>query len=239
MVTADGALQIKRIDKTLRRNFSIVCAVFAGALAAYFIISYTGSSTFISIVAALFLFVPVAILTWFVFNNAPFLVCPSCESRIYSLEHWICQCGHTNKNVIFHYFARYCGFCHNSPTSLRCPACRRNIVFNRNAYRPEKPQEGRAIVLYDVGVEPDVEPVAVQQEEVNEVEREVESLIAHTLSLTDAVEKLTRKRDELIRKHESRDDISEEQKAGIIDLIETQVEQGVIRLRKIKAKGAG
>jgi hypothetical protein len=79
----------------------------------------------------------------------------------------------------------------------------------------------------------------VQPEEVDEVEREVEFLIAHTLSLTDAVEKLTRKRDELIRKHESRDDISEEQKAGIIDLIETQVEQGVTRLRKIKAKGAG
>ncbi|MFO1152040.1 MAG: hypothetical protein U1E42_00035 [Rhodospirillales bacterium] len=75
--------------------------------------------------------------------------------------------------------------------------------------------------------------------DLSEVEREVELLITHTSSVTEAIDRLMRCGEELKRKHEARSDISEEQKENLLELIDNQIEQGVRRLRAVKAKGAG
>lgn len=168
-----------------------------------------------------------------------YFTCPHCDFSILCTSSWMCSCGHRHglfSSMFVFPFTRHCGHCKQKPTSLRCPECHGDIVFNESRYDRKNPQEGRALLLYDVVVKHREEH---PPSEGDEIQREVERLILHTSSVAEAAGKLLQRREDMKRKARERMDLNDEQKADLEDFIDTQIENGIKKLKEEKGAGRG
>jgi hypothetical protein len=253
MAINNTAVQIRRIDATLRYRYRLLLFLAVAGLLIYGLLRYNDVSliftsevlqkhTWLLVLDIQVAFLPAYILTFVLFKNCPYLLCWRCEYEIHSEEYWACAaCGHQHKfvAVIFYPFARRCGFCKERPTALRCPACHGDIIFDEKKYNPSDPGAGRAILLSDIGASKGFRQTESTPTETDEIQTEVERIIRHASSLAEGVDKLMQRGEEMKRKNAERTDWTQDQKNDFDDLIETQFENGRRRLEKMKAKGAG
>lgn len=252
MAINNTAVQIRRIDATLRYRYRLLLFIFVAGTLFYGLLIYNDvpliftheslqKHTWLVLLDIQVAFLPAYILTFVFFKNRPYLLCRRCEYEIHSEEYWACACGHPHRfvAVMYYPFARRCAYCSEKPTALRCPACHEDIIFDEKKYNPSDPGAGRAILLSDIGASKGFRQTESIPTETDDIQTEVERIIRHASSLAEGVEKLMQRGDEMKRKNAERTDWTQEQKNDFDDLIETQFENGRMRLEKMKAKGAG